>query len=397
MHSIVILALAGLPCLALVDSDRRLPEAPPAQVGMDAERLARIKPVMEQAIREGQLPGAVILVLRQGKICYRESFGLRSKEPVASRMTVDTVFDLASLTKPIATATSLMILLEQGKLRLQDRVSDYLPEFGQNGKDKITIEQLLLHTSGLMADNPVEDYQDGPKKARERVFQLSLQWEPGSRFTYSDVGYIVLGLLAEKIGGERLNRFSKKHIFEPLGMKNTAFKPTPEQAGRAAPTEEREGRWLQGEVHDPRASLLGGVGGHAGLFSTADDLAIYAQMILHQGEFQGHRILSPATVRLMTTPRQVPGGWRALGWDVQTSFSSNRGELFPFGSFGHTGFTGTSIWIDPSSQTAVIFLSSRVHPKVKNNINRLRGQVATLVAASIVAPPFPKAVEVDPL
>jgi uncharacterized protein YbbC (DUF1343 family) len=306
-------------------------------------------------------------------------------------MTVDTVFDLASLTKPIVTATSLMILVEQGKLHLHDRVVEHLPEFGQHGKEKVTVEQLLLHTSGLAADNPVEDYQDSPKKALERIYALDLQSEPGSKFTYSDVGYIVLGQLMERRSGETLDEFSRRHIFEPLGMRDTAFKPTGRLAERAAPTEQRSGRWMRGEVHDPRAFLLGGVAGHAGLFSTADDLAVCAQMLLNCGEFQGRRILSPATVQLMTTPRPVIDGWRALEWDMHTSFSSNRGELFPFGSFGHTGFTGTSIWIDPSSQTAVIFLSNRVHPQVKGSINRLRGQVATVVAASIVAPPFPMA------
>jgi len=248
----------------------------------------------------------------------------------------------------------------------------------------------LLHTSGLIGDNPEGDYRDGPKKALEHIYQLSLQSEPGSRFRYSDVGYIVLGQLVEKLSGETLDIFTRRHIFEPLAMRDTAFKPTGRLADRAVPTERCDGRWIRGEVHDPRAYLLGGVAGHAGLFSTADDLAIYAQMLLNQGEFKGKRILSPASVRLMVSPRAVSDGWRALGWDVQTSFSSNRGELFPFGSFGHTGFTGTSIWIDPSSETAVIFLSNRVHPQAKGNINRLRGQVATVVAASIAAPPFPK-------
>jgi CubicO group peptidase (beta-lactamase class C family) len=204
------------------------------------------------------------------------------------------------------------------------------------------------------------------------------------------VGYIVLGELVQTISGDSLDQFSRKNIFETLGLRHTTFKPQGAIAERSAPTEQRDGRWIKGEVHDPRAFFLGGVAGHAGLFSTADDLAVFAQMVLNEGEIQGKRILSPATVRLMTTPRPVPGGWRALGWDVQTSFSSNRGELFPFGSFGHTGFTGTSIWIDPRSRTAVIFLSNRVHPHAKANINRLRGQVATLVAASIIAPPFPK-------
>jgi CubicO group peptidase (beta-lactamase class C family) len=367
-----------------------LPLTSPAEVGMDALRLNRVDGAIREGIDHGLLPGAVILVVREGKIPFRKAYGSRCKQPVQTPMTVDTVFDLASLTKPIATATSLMILLEQGKFRLADHVSEYLPEFGQNGKDKITIEQLLLHTSGLVNDNPVEDYHEGKEIALKKIYRLNPVTEPGTKFAYSDVGYIVLGELVQKIGGESLDRFSGKHIFEPLGLRHTTFKPQGALAERAAPTEQRGGRWIQGDVHDPRAFLLGGVAGHAGLFSTADDLAVFAQMLLNQGEFKGERVLSPATVKIMTSPRAVPGGWRALGWDMQTTFSSNRGELFPFGSFGHTGFTGTSIWIDPGSQTAVIFLSNRIHPQAKANINRLRGQVATLVAASIVAPPFPR-------
>jgi uncharacterized protein YbbC (DUF1343 family)/CubicO group peptidase (beta-lactamase class C family) len=357
---------------------------------MDPDRLARIGPIIQEAIDRKQIPGAAVLVLRQRKVCFRKAFGSRSLQPTLTPMTIDTVFDLASLTKPIATATSLMILLEQGKVRLQDRVAEHLPEFGQKGKDKVTVEQLLLHTSGLMADNPVEDYREGPGKALERIYQLGLNSESGSKFVYSDVGYIVLGKLVEKISGQSLDDFSHEHIFEPLGMSDTAFKPSGRLVERTAPTEQRDGHWIRGEVHDPRAYLLGRVAGHAGLFSTADDLAIFAEMLLNHGDLRGKRILSPATVQLMTTARAVKDGWRALGWDVQTAFSSNRGELFPFGSFGHTGFTGTSIWIDPSSETAVIFLSNRVHPQAKGSINRLRGKVATAVAASIVAPPFPK-------
>jgi uncharacterized protein YbbC (DUF1343 family) len=356
---------------------------------MDAMRLERLDQVMADGLKQGTPPGAVVLVVRQGKVPFHKAYGLRSKQPAETPMTEDTVFDLASLTKPIATATSMMILLEEGKVRLSDRVAEHIPEFGQNGKDKITVEQLLLHVSGLIADNPIRDYAGGRDKAFERIYQLKPVAEPGTRFRYSDVNYLVLGELVRRLSGEPLDEFARKRIYEPLGMRETMFKPTPELARRAAPTEQRDGHWMQGEVHDPRSYLLGGVAGHAGLFSTAEDLAVYAQMLLNGGSYAGRRVLSPATVRLMTTPRPVPGGLRALGWDVQTGFSSNRGELFPTGSFGHTGFTGTSIWIDPSSRTAVIFLSNRVHPVAKAGINRLRGQVATVVASSIVAPPFP--------
>jgi uncharacterized protein YbbC (DUF1343 family)/CubicO group peptidase (beta-lactamase class C family) len=326
-------------------------------------------------------------VLRQGKIVLHKAYGLRSKQPAETPMTADTVFDLASLTKPVATATAVMLLLERGKVRLADRVAAHLPEFGRAGKEGVTVEHLLLHTSGLIADNPVADYRDGRKKAWERICDLRLEADPGTRFRYSDVGFIVLGELVERLAGEPLDAFVRKNIYEPLGLRDTAFRPGKALVARAAPTERVADRWLQGEVHDPRARLLGGVAGHAGLFGTAADLAVYAQMLLDGGEYAGKRVLSPATVRLMTTPRPVPGGLRAPGWDVRTSYSSNRGTLF--GGFGHTGFTGTSIWIDPEARTALIVLTNRVHPVARGSINRLRGQIATLVAASIVRPPLP--------
>jgi uncharacterized protein YbbC (DUF1343 family)/CubicO group peptidase (beta-lactamase class C family) len=363
--------------------------AEPSAVGdpkphVDKERLERIDGLIGEAVERGQLPGAVVLVVHRGQVVLRKAYGHRSREPEATPMTVDTLFDLASLTKPIATATSVHLLVEQGKLRLSDRVGLHLPEFSKNGKEQITVEQLLLHTSGLIADNPEADYRDGRTTALERVHALAPTAPPGSRFIYSDVGYIVLGELVERLAGMPLDVFARQHIFAPLGMADTGFRPEGSRKERAAPTEQREGRWMVGEVHDPRAYHLGGVAGHAGLFGTADDLAVYARMLLAGGQHNGRPFLSPFTVQAMTTPRAVPGGLRSFGWDVQTSFSANRGELFPRGEgFGHTGFTGTSIWIHPGSETAVIFLSNRVHPKGKGNVTRLRGQVATLVAAAL--------------
>jgi uncharacterized protein YbbC (DUF1343 family) len=382
LHLVVLLVLSVHAGGA--ETSFRLPSAAPADVGLDAVKLDQIDGVVEASIEQGQLPGAVVIVVRQGKIAFRKAYGLRSKQPDEVRMTVDTVFDLASLTKPIATATSVMILLEQGKLKLTDRVKHHWPDFGQNGKEAITIEHLLLHTSGLIADNPVEDYRDGRKVALERICRLRPLTEPGQRFRYSDVNFIVLGDLVERLSGEALDVFARKHIFEPLCLRETTFRPGKGLAERAAPTEKRDDHWMRGEVHDPRAFLLGGVAGHAGLFSTAADVAVFAQMILNGGSYGGRRVLKPETVRLMTTPRPVPGGERALGWDVRTAFSSNRGDGFSDRSFGHTGFTGTSIWIDPDAQMAVIFLSNRVHPVAKTSINHLRGRVASLAAASIV-------------
>lgn len=350
----------------------------------DSSPLARIDRAVSEAIEQGKMPGAVVLILQHGEIVFRKAYGLRSKQPNATPMTLDTVFDLASLTKPVATATSVLILVEQGRLRFSDRVAQYLPAFGQNSKEKITVEQLLLHTSGLIADNPETDYREGRSKSLEHIYQLTPKAEPGARFVYSDMGYIVLGELVAHLAGVPLDAFAHEHIFAPLRMTDTGFRPSGRQRERAAPANQRNGQWIAGEVHDPRAFQLGGVAGHAGLFSTADDLAVYATMLLRGGEFKGQRILSPLAVRTMTTPRPVPGGLRAYGWDVDTSYSINRGELFPRGqSFGHTGFTGTSIWIDPGSETVVIFLSNRLHPDGKGNVTRIRNQVATLAAAAV--------------
>ncbi len=386
----------SLNCTAIVLSvpsrgeDAPLPIVPPGAVGMSAAQLRHIDEIVQQAIARRELPGAVILVARQGRIVYWKAFGYRALEPERVPMTRDTVFDLASLTKVVATATSIMILVERGKIRLGDPVARYIPEFAQNGKGRITIEQLLVHRGGLIADNDLADYRDGPEKAMERIYALGTIAEPGTRFIYSDVGYIVLGELVRRVSGQRLDEFARENIFQPLGMTETTFAPSGALRARCAPTERREGRWMQGEVHDPRAYALGGVAGHAGLFSTARDLAIYCQMILNGGTFRGVRILSPLSVRRMTEGRGLPPGeMRGLGWDINTGYSSNRGDLFPIGSFGHTGFTGTSLWIDPLSQTFVIFLSNRVHPDGRGDVTSLRGRVASIVAAAIRRPPLP--------
>jgi len=383
-----VLLVAFLAPLAIVRADdARVPAAKPETLGVSAERLDRIDGVVNQAVDRGELPGAVVIIVHRGHVVFRRAYGQRSKKPVAVPMTADTVFDLASLTKPVATAPSIMLLVEQGKLRLSDPVAKHLPAFAAQGKDKITIEQLLLHTSGLIADNALADYKDGKKKAIERICNLEPRAEPGARFIYSDVNFIVLGELVDQVVGVPLDEFARKHIFKPLGMNETCFRPPDALKERTAPTQQRDGHWMVGEVHDPRAHLLGGVAGHAGLFSTADDLAVFAQMLLGGGQWHDQCVLSALSVQTMTTPHTVPRGLRAYGWDVQTSFSSNRGNLSKPGSgFGHTGFTGTSLWLDPDSETAVIFLSNRVHPDGNGNVSRLRGQVATL-AAEALGPP----------
>ncbi|MFL5241387.1 MAG: exo-beta-N-acetylmuramidase NamZ domain-containing protein [Gemmataceae bacterium] len=399
MSSSVSRAIHGrwLPFLAIVYAlgvfgfgflKARAEEPSALRATIDIEQLRKIDDAVNEAIKRGELPGAVVLVVHHGETVYRKAFGHRMVKPSEAPMQVETLFDLASLTKPVATATSLMILIERGKIKPSDRVSRYLPDFANNGKEKVTIEQLLLHTSGLTADNPIADYEQGPDKAWSKINDLPLEAEPGTRFRYSDVGYIVLGRLIEKLAGQPLNEFAQENIFKPLGMKETCFRPDGKLKERIAPCDKRGGEFIQGEVHDPRAFQLGGVAGHAGLFSTADDLAMYVNMLLNGGDYKGVRVLSPLSVRLMTTPHDVRAGakvgQRSFGWDVDTPFSSNRGDLFPPGeSFGHTGFTGTSLWIDPATKTAVIFLSNRLHPDGKGNVNRLRGQVATLVAASL--------------
>jgi serine-type D-Ala-D-Ala carboxypeptidase len=345
---------------------------------------SKIDSAVNDAIARNELPGAVVLVLHQDKVVFRQAYGYRAVQPEKVKMTADTIFDLASLTKPIATATSIFILLEEGKLKLDDPVAKHWPEFAANGKDKVTIEHCLLHVSGLTADNPLSDYAEGPETAWERIGALKLEAAPGSRFRYSDVGFMVLGHLVEKLSGQRLQLFAARKIFQPLEIGDTHFNIEPPQIDRGAPTTREDGKWLVGAVHDPRARKLGGAAGHAGLFSMVDDLAVFCRMLLHGGELNGKRILKAESVKLMTEPCAVPGGKRTRGWDCDTAFSSNRGTVFPKGtSFGHTGFTGTSIWIDPASETAVIFLSNRVHPDGKGNVTRLRGVVATLAAQAL--------------
>jgi uncharacterized protein YbbC (DUF1343 family)/CubicO group peptidase (beta-lactamase class C family) len=379
---------------------------PPAAAGATdgIARLARIDRAVEEAIGRGELPGAVVLMGRGDRILFRKAYGSRAVLPIREPMTLDTVFDLASLTKPVATATSVMILVERGEIALLDPVVKYLPEFGAGGGDreKVTVGELLMHRAGLAADDPIELYTGTKEEIFSRKYRLPLESPPGARFRYSDAGYEVLGELVRKVAGMPLDEFAEKNIFQPLGMRDTHFRPLAasrflgERIGlmdasrpplsRIAPTERRDDRWLRGEVHDPRAFAVGGVAGHAGVFSTADDLSRYCRMILAGGRLKKVRILSPLGVEAMTRPRFFGDeSLRALGWDVSTAYSRNRGDLFPPGSFGHTGFTGTSLWLDPSSGTYVVFLSSRLHPDGKGDVGRIRGVVSTIAAAAIEA------------
>ncbi|WZP00985.1 DUF1343 domain-containing protein [Isosphaeraceae bacterium EP7] len=393
-----LLAL-GLCLLALmipVHARGDLSEVPPGDVGMDAARLALIDGAVNKAIAAGQVPGAVVLVGRHGQLVYAKASGKRATVPAIEAMTRDTAFDLASLTKPVATATSVMILVERGLIRLDESIVRYLPELDNHGKKGITVGHLLRHRSGLTPDNSIADYAGGPAEAWKKIAELPLDAPPGERFAYSDVGFIVLGKLVERVSGRTLDSYARENIFKPLGMADTDFRPTAGPAAavpatRIAPTEPSGGAApLRGLVHDPRARKLGGVAGHAGLFSTADDLAAYAGAILGGGQLPGgNRVLGPLSVRAMIDPAATPVGQRrGLGWDVSTPYSSPRGALFGPSSFGHTGFTGTSLWMDPESGVFVIILASRLHPdgKAPSPI-ALRREVATLAAASIVDGP----------
>lgn len=383
-------------CLAWPsDLQAQLPVVTPEAAGMSSSRLAGMGPLVEAAIAAGEMPGCVVCVGRSGKICFLQAWGDRQVLPQPIPMSVDTVFDLASLTKPVATATAIMQLVEDGQLRLGDRIPVWMPEFAANGKQDLQILDLLLHRSGLIADNPLADYEQGPAEAWQRICQLGLVHPVGERFVYSDVNFIVLGELVHRVSGRPLDLHLEERLFRPLGMQNTAFRPTEGMRARMAPTGQRNGAWLCGEVHDPRAHALGGVAGHAGLFSCATDLASYADLLLRsvRGEYPsgpGSRPpLAPATVAAMTRSRLVGDAVRGLGWDKRSAYSSNRGDLLGPSAFGHGGFTGTVLWIDPDLDLFFVFLSNRLHPDEQGNINPLSGKLLNLAAAAIerTAPP----------
>ena len=362
---------------------------------VDPVTLGRIDEVVERAIEDGDLPGAVVLVWHRGQILLHRAYGLRSVVPVPEPMTLDTVFDLASLTKVVATATAVMMLVEEGRIRLQDRVEVYLPGFSRHDKALITIEQLLAHVSGLRPDFPLEDEFSGADVAIERVLDERPVAAPGEEFIYSDINFVVLGEIVARVSGMSLDTFVRQRIFGPLGMDDTMFIPPEGVRRRVAPTEacrplgwpcgQPDASMLRGQVHDPTARRMGGVAGHAGLFGTSSDLVRFSAMMLSGGSLDGARLLSPATVARMTRRATPPtiGDVRGLGWDIDSRYSANRGDLFSTGSYGHTGFTGTSIWLDPATQTAVVFLSNRVHPDGEGNVTALRGRVATLAAAAV--------------
>jgi CubicO group peptidase (beta-lactamase class C family) len=347
-------------------------QRPAAAAGLDVRKFEAIEALVRDEIGQKRLPGAVVLIGVGDRIVYQKAIGNRALVPSAEPMTLDTMFDVASLTKVVATTTSVMRLIEQGKLRLVDRVATFIPGFERYGKADITIRHLLTHVSGLRPDVDLDEWV-GTDVAIQRAVEEVPTAPAGTRFVYSDINFFLLGDIVRRVSGQPLDAYTQEHIFKPLGMKDTMFNPPASLMPRIAPTEsctpygwpcDGPGReMLRGVVHDPTARRMSGVAGHAGLFSTAADLAIFCRMLLNNGSYRGERILAPLTVAKMSTP--VPASedrnLRALGWDVDSSYSGNRGELLPIGSFGHTGFTGTSLWIDPDRDLFVILLTNRVH------------------------------------
>ena len=360
------------------------------------EGFARIDELVRDAMTAKQTPNAVVVVGQGDQTLYEKAFGFRATVPAEEPMTLDTVFDVASLTKVVATTTAVMTLIEDGRLRLNDSVSSHIPGFERYGKGGINIRHLMTHVSGLRPDvdlHPWTGYDAAIELAKDEVPTSA----PGEAFVYSDINYFLLGDIVQRLTGQTLDAYLKARVFVPLGMTETGFNPPKALLPRIAPTERcaDQDAWpckrpdampLRGVVHDPTARRMGGIAGHAGLFSTARDLKLFARMLIGKGRLGNTRVLSAASVDAMTRPQTPPGmtALRGLGWDIDTQFSSNRGDLFPVGtSYGHTGFTGTSLWIDPGSNAYVIFLSSRLHPDGNGDVTPLRSRVATVAAAAL--------------
>ena len=373
------------------------PAETPESVGMSSARLARVDKIIKEAIDRKDFPGAVLHVVRKGKTVWRKAFGHSQWVPEMVPMEVSKIFDMASITKPVATATSVLMLVEQGRFRLWDKVKDFVPEFavftdeeGKTGEDA-RIWHLLTHTSGLPPYTDAEDLKDKYgypitlESMIDHIAGLEKITSPGEEFHYSCLGFITLSYIVKKVTGQTIAQFARENIFQPLGMIHTFYAPEEEFLPLCVPTQVYDGKPLIGVVHDPLARLLGGVSGNAGLFSTADDLAIFARMMLDHGTFNGKRILSPLAVDRMTEIYRIADfAGRGLGWDLESGYSTNQGDLFGPNAFGHTGYTGTSLIIDPDTETVVIFLTNSVHPYDKGNIISMRSRVANVIAGAIL-------------
>src|SRR2546427_5658680 len=371
-----------LTLLLLLPSALSAAAAKPARA---PNRLAVVDSIVQEAIHAGQIPGAVVLVWHNGQVLYRKAFGYRALEPRRELMTVDTVFDLASLTKVVATTTAVMQLVEKGEVRLNDPVAKYIPEFAQNGKEDVTVRGLLTHYSGLEPDLDLTHPWQGRDTAFSMAFAAKPVNPPGSRFVYSDINFITLGALVERVSKVELDKYCAQNIFTPLKMARTRFLPPATWVPKIAPTEyDEQNRMLRGVVHDPSARRMGGVAGQAGLFSTADDLSKFARALI-----AGSSVLPSLLVEKMSTPQQPPAAHelRGFGWDIDSPFSTNRGELLPVGSFGHTGYTGVSLWIDPATKTYIVLMTNAVHMGEKGSAVSLRTKVAAAVAADLALRP----------
>lgn len=366
-----------LACAAFQHGKRPKTKAP---VEKESINFAPVDALVQDQINNLAITGAVLLVGHDGHIVHQRAFGYRAVSPHRDPMTLDTIFDLASLTKVVATTPSIMRLLQYGQIRLEDPLARHIPEFGSNGKESITIRQLMTHFSGLRPDLDLNVPWSGQETAFHLAHEEKPQSPPGAQFVYSDINFIELGELVQKLSGMSLDKYAEAHVFQPLGMKHTRYLPPKFWVPKIAETlaiDDR--RILRGVVHDPTAERMGGVAGHAGVFSTAGDLALYAQALIDR-----KTILAPDIIEKMTTPQQPLNAVevRGLGWDIDSPFSSNRGALLPVGSFGHTGYTGTSLWIDPYSNTYIILLTNTVRPRQASApVVSLRSRVATAVAA----------------
>lgn len=356
-----------------------------AQALFRPEKLEEMDQAVLQAVRDQNCPGGVLWLEHENAV-YHKAYGNRSLVPTVDPMTEDTIFDLASLTKVVACAPAIMLLVERGQVDLNAAVHAYIPEFAGGGKEAITVRQLMLHTSGLRGDIETQSDWHGQSVAVQKAAAENLVSAPGTVFRYSDINFFLLGEIVQRVTKAPLEEFAARQLFGPLRMTDTGYLPPESKRARIAPTEVVGGKAYRGVVHDPTARHMGGVAGHAGLFSTAADLARYARMLLNRGELDGVRIFKPETVDLMTSvqsPAEISAR-RGLGWDIDSGYSGPpRGALFPRGSYGHTGWTGTSLWVDPFSHTFVIFLSNRNHPDESGNVGELRRTLGTLAAEAV--------------
>lgn len=354
-------------------------------------KLKKIDAAIEKAIRQSKTPGGVFWLEHKGEV-YTKAYGYLSLKPEIAFASIDTLYDSASLTKVVATTPAIMLLMERGQIQLDAPVQQYLDDFANGGKEAITIRHLMTHTSGLRPGIDLTIEVDGVTKewtGYETAIALAkaekVQHEPGTLFIYSDINFILLGEIIQQITGNRLEDFTRAEIFEPLEMNDTGYLPPLSLKSRIAPTKWVNGEMLQGVANNPICRKTGGVQGHAGLFTTAPDLAKFARMILNQGELNGVRLLKPETVVRMTSvqsPEEVES-LRGLGWDIDSSYSGQRGSVFPIGGFGHTGFAGPSLWIDPFSETIVIFMCNRIHPDGTGDVRELRRRLGTLSAEAL--------------